>query len=211
MKSLILLGTAAAPFALSHEGERLKPHDLWKAWGFDPGIVLPLLLAAVVYFRGATPTQGITEKQKLYFWAGWPLLCVALLSPLHPLGESLFSAHMAQHELLMVVVAPLLVLARPSVAFLWGLPLAWRRDLVRFGCGSCQTIPGIVGTHGKVGSSLADIVSHSYIAGLLPNQPPSLERWIQHPHSVQPDSLMPELGLTDAPSRDIAAYLYSPN
>ena len=46
--------------------------------------------------------------------------------PLHPLGEALFSAHMLQHELLMVLAAPLLVLARPLVALLWGLPFAWR-------------------------------------------------------------------------------------
>jgi cytochrome c1 len=85
------------------------------------------------------------------------------------------------------------------------------QDLVRFGCGSCHTIPGIAGAHGKVGPSLESIASHSYIAGQLPNQPPNLERWIQHPHSVQPDSLMPELGVTDAESRDIAAYLYSLN
>jgi cytochrome c oxidase assembly factor CtaG len=36
---------------------------------------------------------------------------------------------MAQHELLMVLAAPLLVLARPLVALLWGLPFAWRRVL----------------------------------------------------------------------------------
>jgi cytochrome c len=85
------------------------------------------------------------------------------------------------------------------------------QDLYHLGCGSCHTIPGIVGAHGEVGPSLEGIASHSYIAGQLPNQPPNLERWIQHPHSVHPDSLMPELGLTDAQSRDIAAYLYSLN
>jgi putative membrane protein len=36
---------------------------------------------------------------------------------------------MAQHELLMVAAAPLLVLARPLVALLWGLPFAWRCTL----------------------------------------------------------------------------------
>ena len=86
-----------------------------------------------------------------------------------------------------------------------------RQDLYRLGCGSCHTIPGIVGAHGKVGPSLEGIAGHSYIAGQLPNQPPNLEHWIQHPHSVHPDSLMPELGVTDAQSRDIAAYLYSLN
>ncbi len=68
------------------------------------------------------------KDRELCFWAGWFFLCLALLSPLHPLGEALFSAHMAQHELLMVVAAPLLVLARPLVAMLWGLPFAWRRQ-----------------------------------------------------------------------------------
>jgi cytochrome c len=85
------------------------------------------------------------------------------------------------------------------------------QDLYRLGCGSCHTIPGIAGAHGKVGPSLEGIASRSYVAGQLPNQPPNLERWIQHPHSVHPDSLMPELGLTNAQSKDIAAYLYSLN
>jgi cytochrome c oxidase assembly factor CtaG len=34
---------------------------------------------------------------------------------------------MAQHELLMAVAAPLIVLGRPLVPFLWALPAAWRR------------------------------------------------------------------------------------
>ena len=129
MKRLIFLAIVAAPLASAHEGEPLKPHDLWSAWSLDPGIVFPLILTALVYFRGAKAAHGVSAKQKLCFWAGWFLLCVALLSPLHPLGEALFSAHMAQHELLMVAVAPLFVLARPLVALLWGLPFMWRRAL----------------------------------------------------------------------------------
>ena len=46
--------------------------------------------------------------------AGWLTLALALVSPLHPMGEVLFSAHMTQHELLVVVAAPLLVLGRLS-------------------------------------------------------------------------------------------------
>jgi len=107
---------------------------------------------------------------------------------------------------------PLLLAAcglRPGGVPATGDSATGRQDLYRLGCGSCHTIPGIVGAHGKVGPSLEGIAGHSYIAGQLPNQPPNLERWIQHPHSVHPDSLMPELGLTDVQSRDIAAYLYS--
>uniref|UniRef100_Q01RA2 Cytochrome c oxidase assembly protein n=1 Tax=Solibacter usitatus (strain Ellin6076) TaxID=234267 RepID=Q01RA2_SOLUE len=129
MKRFVALAMVSAPLLFAHEGEPLKPHDLWKAWSFDPGIVIPLLLTAVLYFRGASRGRGVSLKQTFFFWAGWSILCLALLSPLHPLGEALFSAHMAQHELLMVAAAPLLVLARPLVALLWGLPFTWRRAL----------------------------------------------------------------------------------
>ena len=57
------------------------------------------------------------------------MLAFALISPLHPLGEALFSAHMVQHEILMLVSAPLLVLSRPLVTLLWGIPFEWRRSL----------------------------------------------------------------------------------
>jgi putative membrane protein len=47
----------------------------------------------------------------------------------HAWGRVLFSAHMTQHEVLMLVAAPLLVLGRPLIAFLWALPLNWSRRL----------------------------------------------------------------------------------
>jgi hypothetical protein len=37
--------------------------------------------------------------------------------------------------------------------------------------GSCHTVPGIVGAHGKIGPGLEGVATHSYIAGQLPNQP----------------------------------------
>lgn len=121
---------ALAPLAaLAHEGGPLHPDDLYSAWKFEPGIVIPLALSAIVYARGARRSRGVSYTQQAYFWTGLAVLAVALLSPLHPLGEVLFSAHMAQHEILMLIAAPLLVLSRPLVPFLWGLPPAWRRGL----------------------------------------------------------------------------------
>lgn len=113
----------------AHENESLAPHDLWTAWTFDPGVALPLVLSAILYLRGARRTRGIGPRQQACFWTGWTVLALSLVSPLHPLGEVLFSAHMAQHEILMLVAAPLLVLSRPLPAFLWGLPFEWRREL----------------------------------------------------------------------------------
>jgi cytochrome c1 len=100
---------------------------------------------------------------------------------------------------------------RPNTVSTGGDPDAGRQDLYRLGCGSCHTISGVIGAHGKVGPNLDAIANQEYIAGQLPNQPANLERWIRHPHTIHPESLMPELGLTDAQSRDIAAFLYSLN
>jgi putative membrane protein len=116
----------------AHSGEPLEPHDLWSAWRFDVGIILPLMLSAVLYAKGARRSRGTTRLQLICFWSGWLVLFLSLCSPLHPLGEVLFSAHMSQHELLMLIAAPLLVLSRPLPALLWGLPLEWRRTAGRF-------------------------------------------------------------------------------
>lgn len=57
-------------------------------------------------------------------------MVAALLSPLHPLGEQLFSAHMAQHEVLMLVAAPLLVFSRMDQVVPWAFPLSGRKALL---------------------------------------------------------------------------------
>ena len=72
----------------------------------------------------AGPGRGVSRGAVASFALGWLALAAALVSPLHALGAALFSAHMAQHELLMAVAAPLLVLGRPLVALAWALPRA---------------------------------------------------------------------------------------
>jgi putative membrane protein len=54
-------------------------------------------------------------------------LAGALLSPLHWLGEHLFTFHMIEHEIVMAVSSPLIVFARPVGTLLWGLPGTARR------------------------------------------------------------------------------------
>jgi putative membrane protein len=115
--------------AFAHEGDALAPHDLATAWAWDPLIVIGLSLAAILYWHGATAEHGIQRWERWSYWAGWWALVIALVSPLHPMGEVLFSAHMLQHEVLMLVAAPLLVLGRPLVPYLWGMPTSWRRGL----------------------------------------------------------------------------------
>ena len=77
-----------------------------------------------------------------------------------------------------------------------------------YGCGACHAIPGIDGANGTVGPSLADFASHRYIAGRLPNSVDNAVRWIMHPHQIDPQTVMPDLGLSETQARDVVAYLY---
>jgi cytochrome c2 len=84
------------------------------------------------------------------------------------------------------------------------------RDIIRkYGCQTCHTIPGIVGANGQVGPPLAGIARRSYIGGVLPNAPTNMIRWIQDPKAVDPLTAMPNVGVTPADARHIAAYLYT--
>ena len=79
----------------------------------------------------------------------------------------------------------------------------------RFGCGSCHTIAGIPGAHGRVGPPLVGIPNRLYIAGMLENNPQSLMQWILDPHTVNAQTAMPNVGLTMQDAADIAAFLYA--
>ncbi|MFN2500559.1 MAG: cytochrome c oxidase assembly protein [Pyrinomonadaceae bacterium] len=131
----IFVMTAAA-VAAAHDG---KPHnfdDLWRSWSFDPLIIISLVLTAGFYLVGVYKLwkasgygRAIKGWEAAAFAAALLSLVIALVSPLHPWGEVLFSAHMTQHEVLMLVSAPLLVLSRPLIASLWALPTAWRHPV----------------------------------------------------------------------------------
>jgi cytochrome c oxidase assembly factor CtaG len=119
--------------AEAHAGEPLEPHDLltMQGWVAHPLVLVPLLAAGVMYWRGAAAGRGMRTWETQCYWAGWAVLAIALLSPLHAMGGVLFSAHMAQHELMMAVAAPLLVLGRPLIPFLWAAPPSVRRVVAR--------------------------------------------------------------------------------
>lgn len=94
---------------------------------FDPWSWLLLLGSALLYLRGAWRLRRGRRREHWLFAGGWASLVVALGPPLDPLGGYLFTAHMLQHELLILLSAPLLVLSRPGGVLLWGLPEGGRR------------------------------------------------------------------------------------
>ena len=108
-------------------------------WSWPPVIVTALILTAILYGIGTVRMVRRSAKPRLharaiaFFVAGWISLLIALDSPLHEIGEQLFWVHMTQHEILMLISAPLLVLGRPLIPFLWALPQSWREQVANIG------------------------------------------------------------------------------
>ena len=83
-------------------------------------------------------------------------------------------------------------------------------QLIRsYGCGTCHTVSGVIGANGLVGPPLSGLAQRAYIAGVLPNAPENMVRWIEDPKKVDSLTAMPAVGVTPADARDIAAYLYT--
>jgi len=107
-------------------GHHLESSTILHWWSWEPFVIISLILTAILYAIGIARMHGANRWHIASFVAGWTALVIALVSPLDTLGGILFSAHMAQHELLMIVAAPLLVFGHPLIAFLWALPARWR-------------------------------------------------------------------------------------
>ena len=118
----------ASVLSPAHEGNR---HPIDTSWNWDALVLVPLIATIVVYGIGLWRSRGAAAPRWhiASFFAGWLLLAIAQLSPIHKIGSALFSVHMGQHELLMLMAAPLLAIGRPFVIFIWALPLA-RRECV---------------------------------------------------------------------------------
>ena len=108
----------------------------WTAWHGHPSVIAGLLVLTGAYLLGVGPlrrrygwAEGVSSGQVTVFLLGVLVIFLALLSPLHELGdEYLFSVHMVQHLLLTLIVPPLLLLGTPA----WLLaPLAGHPRVLR--------------------------------------------------------------------------------
>ena len=81
--------------------------------------------------------------------------------------------------------------------------------MTQYGCGACHVIPGVTAARGSVGPSLDGFADRAYVAGVLPNQPGDLVRWLMNPTTHAPQTAMPDLGVREGEARDMAAYLYT--
>jgi hypothetical protein len=68
---------------------------------------------------------------------------------------------------------------------------------VKYGCDTCHNIPGVLTATATVGPPLSQIALRSYLAGRIDNTPENMIKWIRQPHSVDPQTAMPETGVTE--------------
>jgi len=129
------LALAALPTAAyAHPGLAPAPHDLWRTWPASPGVVAGLALGGAWYaigirraWRRAGAGRGVARWRAWAYAAGLAAVALALLTPLDAVADALFTAHMGQHLVLLLVAAPLLAAGVPALALLWALPEGARR------------------------------------------------------------------------------------
>lgn len=136
----VVSGSTFTPDELAHDIEALvnsRPPVSSKvsvSWNFRPDVVAVLMLLVAGYLIGwrrlkkRNSRSGNQSELGLYL-ISQAVISIALLSPINALGAFLFTAHMIQHELLMMVAAPLLLLSNPLPVFLWSLPRNLRLTL----------------------------------------------------------------------------------
>jgi putative membrane protein len=131
--ALVLAGIAPA----SAHGVGTELHRS-AAWSREPWVLASLAFAALLYGAGVLRLRRRLGSVRMLgtgalaaFAAGLSTIFLALASPIDSIGEQLFCVHMLQHLLLMLVAAPLLVLGRPALAFLWAFAPGGRRRIGR--------------------------------------------------------------------------------
>jgi len=103
-------------------------------WVLDPFLVVPLVAVGVAYligYRRLAKRRHTQHRRDGLFVMGYTTLVVALISPLHSVGEQFFSVHMVQHLMLSLVAPPLLLLSGSMPVLLWALPRADRTTIGR--------------------------------------------------------------------------------
>lgn len=107
-------------------------------WTIQPTVTLGIAIAGLMYWRGVrySRRRGIGRRDPAWsgaaFVAGLVAVFVALCSPLDYWSDRYLWAHMTQHELLVLIAAPLLLLGAPVWRLWRGVPLSWRRVSLRW-------------------------------------------------------------------------------
>jgi cytochrome c oxidase assembly factor CtaG len=134
---LSVLIVAGPALAHSEAAESQSP-----GWSFEPWALVPLALSLALYLIGcvrltrrADNSRPAIRRNAMMFVLGWLVLAGATVSPLHEGGERSFTLHMLEHELIMLLAAPLMALSRPLGVMIWALPAPTRIGISRWARG----------------------------------------------------------------------------
>ncbi|OCC25083.1 hypothetical protein MB02_05035 [Croceicoccus estronivorus] len=119
MAGALLLLAAPASAHGDHVAAGASP---WTMWAVSPEILLGLIVAGLIYWRGSR--HGLVDRQWriLAFNGGLAALFIALISPVEELADHIFAVHQVEHMLLRTVAPMLIFLSRPQAALVRGLP-----------------------------------------------------------------------------------------
>jgi len=131
--TLVLVATGPGVLAHGDEIHSLNTPRAFSPW--DIGVLGVLLIVGTLYALGALKLsrRGAVGRrvEPIAFGVGWGALVFSILPPLDSLSIQFFSVHMIQHELMMLVGAPLVILGRPLQRCIAGLPGSLRHRVVR--------------------------------------------------------------------------------
>jgi mono/diheme cytochrome c family protein len=84
-----------------------------------------------------------------------------------------------------------------------------KKILAQYACQSCHRIPGVTGSDVDVGRPLDGLARRAVMAGKLAPTQDNLVRWIRNPQAIDPQTAMPDMGVSERDALDISAYLLS--
>lgn len=112
----------------------------WQSWGADPTFLAPVMLLTWWYLRGLRHWPDRSRPHPRWrtamFLGGVTLLVLAQESPLDRLATHHLTFHMVQHEVVMMLAVPALLLGAPATPVLRGMPRWLRQGVVRPVAGS---------------------------------------------------------------------------
>lgn len=133
--TLLILLLAVSPASAHVEA---APRAGLTDWSWEPSILASIAVAAGWYAVGVGRLHHRLEARRLVglreigaYGAGLATLFIALVSPIDGIADQLFWIHMIQHLLLLLLAAPMLVLGRPALAFLWAFGPTGRKRVGR--------------------------------------------------------------------------------
>jgi mono/diheme cytochrome c family protein len=171
------LGMTPAPANLVHTAREWPPAEVF--WVVKEG----LKMTGMPAWKHRMPEEDI--------WA-----IVAFMRELTTLSPEAYRARKSDPA----TAPPLAAASAPSAE-------RGKAAMHQYACATCHEIPGVVGANAPVGPPLREIGTRAFIAGVLPNTPQNMVRWLRHPQAVSPKSAMPDLGVSERDAQDIAEYL----